>query len=232
LVAGRNISLNSANVFNLVALSFSLRFSRSHRIGQTRNVHIYRLITRHTIEENILKKANQKRELDDLVIQGGCFTTEFFKSLDPRALVTGAPSAANGAPSSSSTTTTTAIDMAPPDAAAWERAVAAADDAADAVALREARRELVINASEFVDPSQVSFFRVTLSLFRLVRSSITEVCLACLGWRSDCNRCHESNDIYDVDRRLGGDERCKQRRIRIGYRDARRYHLTLLYFRM
>lgn len=124
----------------------------SHRIGQTRNVHIYRLITRHTIEENILKKANQKRELDDLVIQGGCFTTEFFKSLDPRALVTG------GAQGTAATTATTtnANEMAPPlDVAAWERAVAAADEAADAVALRDARRELVINASEFVDPSQV-----------------------------------------------------------------------------
>jgi superfamily II DNA or RNA helicase len=60
---------------------------RCHRIGQTRDVHIYRLITRHTIEENILKKANQKRELDDLVIQGGQFTTEFFRDLDPRNLV-------------------------------------------------------------------------------------------------------------------------------------------------
>jgi len=30
---------------------------RCHRIGQTRTVHIYRLVTRHTIEENILKKV-------------------------------------------------------------------------------------------------------------------------------------------------------------------------------
>jgi SNF2 family DNA or RNA helicase len=40
---------------------------RAHRIGQTRNVHIYRFITEHTIEENMLKKANQKRYLDNLV---------------------------------------------------------------------------------------------------------------------------------------------------------------------
>ena len=32
---------------------------RAHRIGQTRDVHIYRLVTAHTIEENILNKANQ-----------------------------------------------------------------------------------------------------------------------------------------------------------------------------
>lgn len=59
---------------------------RCHRIGQTRDVHIYRLITEYTIEENILKKANQKRHLDDMVIQGGGFTTDFFKNVDIRDL--------------------------------------------------------------------------------------------------------------------------------------------------
>lgn len=33
---------------------------RCHRIGQTRDVHIYRLISQHTIEENIFKKAQRK----------------------------------------------------------------------------------------------------------------------------------------------------------------------------
>ena len=33
---------------------------RCHRIGQTRDVHIYRLVSDRTVEENILKKANQK----------------------------------------------------------------------------------------------------------------------------------------------------------------------------
>ena len=42
---------------------------RCHRIGQTRDVHIYRLVSLHTIEENILLKAKQKRDLDHLVIQ-------------------------------------------------------------------------------------------------------------------------------------------------------------------
>lgn len=53
---------------------------RCHRIGQTRDVHIYRLISEKTIEENILKKANQKRMLGDLAIEGGNFTTAYFKS--------------------------------------------------------------------------------------------------------------------------------------------------------
>ncbi len=39
---------------------------RCHRIGQTREVHIYRLVTEHTIEENILRKSDQKRALDHL----------------------------------------------------------------------------------------------------------------------------------------------------------------------
>ncbi|MQL86426.1 hypothetical protein Taro_018949 [Colocasia esculenta] len=62
---------------------------RCHRIGQTREVHIYRLISESTIEENILKKANQKRALDDLVIQSGSYNTEFFKKLDPMELFSG-----------------------------------------------------------------------------------------------------------------------------------------------
>lgn len=53
---------------------------RCHRIGQTRDVHIYRLVSEKTIEENILKKANQKRMLGDLAIEGGNFTTAYFKS--------------------------------------------------------------------------------------------------------------------------------------------------------
>lgn len=42
-------------------------------IGQTREVHIFRLITEHTIEENILIKAKQKRNLDILVMDHGNF---------------------------------------------------------------------------------------------------------------------------------------------------------------
>jgi len=50
---------------------------RAHRIGQTRDVHIYRLVTEHTIEENILVKAKQKRHLDYLVMDEGKFNTAF-----------------------------------------------------------------------------------------------------------------------------------------------------------
>ncbi|KAK4337266.1 hypothetical protein RND71_043264 [Anisodus tanguticus] len=53
---------------------------RCHRIGQTRDVHIYRLISEKTVEENILKKARQKKFLGDVAIEGGNFTTAFFKN--------------------------------------------------------------------------------------------------------------------------------------------------------
>mmetsp|Transcript_30733 Transcript_30733/g.73749 ORF Transcript_30733/g.73749 Transcript_30733/m.73749 type:complete len:691 (+) Transcript_30733:4144-6216(+) len=46
---------------------------RAHRIGQTREVHIYRLVTEHTIEENILIKAKQKKKLDIMVMDQGKF---------------------------------------------------------------------------------------------------------------------------------------------------------------
>ncbi|KAI0686705.1 SNF2 family N-terminal domain-containing protein [Cytidiella melzeri] len=46
---------------------------RAHRIGQIRDVHIYRFVSRHTVEEALLRKANQKRSLDDIVIQRGEF---------------------------------------------------------------------------------------------------------------------------------------------------------------
>ena len=46
---------------------------RCHRIGQTKTVHIYRLITLSTIEENIFKKSIQKIELNYVVMEYGKF---------------------------------------------------------------------------------------------------------------------------------------------------------------
>ncbi|CAG8895575.1 unnamed protein product [Penicillium egyptiacum] len=44
---------------------------RAHRLGQTRQVTVYRLITRGTIEERIRKRALQKEEVQRVVITGG-----------------------------------------------------------------------------------------------------------------------------------------------------------------
>jgi chromodomain-helicase-DNA-binding protein 1 len=43
--------------------------SRAHRIGQTKVVNIYRLISKGTVEEDILERAKKKMVLDHLVIQ-------------------------------------------------------------------------------------------------------------------------------------------------------------------
>ena len=57
---------------------------RAHRIGQTREVHIYRMVCKGTIEENILQKSMQKRELDHFAIQAGNFNTEHFTKKQAR----------------------------------------------------------------------------------------------------------------------------------------------------
>ncbi|KIO32390.1 hypothetical protein M407DRAFT_214347 [Tulasnella calospora MUT 4182] len=46
---------------------------RAHRIGQTRPVLIFRLVSAHTIETHILDRATQKRKLEALVIARGKF---------------------------------------------------------------------------------------------------------------------------------------------------------------
>jgi len=69
---------------------------RCHRIGQTRDVHIYRLVSEHTIEANILRKASQKQMLDDVVIQEGEFTTDYFNKLTVRDVIGDADADADG----------------------------------------------------------------------------------------------------------------------------------------
>lgn len=44
---------------------------RAHRIGQTKQVHVYRFVTENTVEEKILDRAAHKMRLDQLVIQQG-----------------------------------------------------------------------------------------------------------------------------------------------------------------
>lgn len=46
---------------------------RVHRLGQTKKVTVYRLITRDSIEEKIMERANQKDEMQKIVIKGNVF---------------------------------------------------------------------------------------------------------------------------------------------------------------
>jgi hypothetical protein len=46
---------------------------RAHRIGQQREVRVYRLITSTKIEEGIFNKATMKKDLDNKIIQAGMF---------------------------------------------------------------------------------------------------------------------------------------------------------------
>lgn len=53
---------------------------RAHRIGQKKQVHVFRFITESTVEERIVERAEMKLRLDAIVIQQGN-TTQVFPSL-------------------------------------------------------------------------------------------------------------------------------------------------------
>lgn len=123
---------------------------RCHRIGQTREVHIYRLISEHTIEENILRKSNQKRHLDHLAIQSGGFSGS----------AAAASAAASGKKSLASSDVrdllgADLLGAAPPKIDKisdedYKKAIAQAEDAADAAAAAEAEAEVAEeNAADF-----------------------------------------------------------------------------------
>lgn len=78
---GLGINLTGADMVLFFDLDWNFQIEaqcmdRAHRIGQTRDVHIYRFVSEHTIEENMLKKSQEKRLMDAMVIQDGEFNTE------------------------------------------------------------------------------------------------------------------------------------------------------------
>jgi len=56
---------------------------RCHRIGQKKEVHIYKLCSENTIEENILKKAEQKLQVMDAVMGEDEFNLKQFRNISP-----------------------------------------------------------------------------------------------------------------------------------------------------
>ena len=83
---GTGLNLTSANIvvhfdpwWNLAVQNQAT--DRAHRIGQKNVVNVYKLIVKDTIEENILKLQEKKRELADQILEGeglngGSFTKE------------------------------------------------------------------------------------------------------------------------------------------------------------
>ncbi|KJP89601.1 hypothetical protein AK88_00812 [Plasmodium fragile] len=64
---------------------------RCHRIGQTKDVHVFRFVSEYTVEENIWKKQLQKRKLDTICISMGNFS-----NLNNESLLVGAGHASVG----------------------------------------------------------------------------------------------------------------------------------------
>ncbi|RLN92278.1 hypothetical protein BBJ28_00019650, partial [Nothophytophthora sp. Chile5] len=125
---------------------------RAHRIGQTRDVHIYRLVSEHTVEENILRKAQQKRHLDFLVMSEGQFTTDFFSKASLRELMTGSTGA--GDVEELESEEESEEDEAEDESAelsfdAVENAMAQLEDEEDVVAMQGARAEVIQEQNEF-----------------------------------------------------------------------------------
>lgn len=121
---------------------------RCHRIGQTRDVHIYRLISERTVEENILKKANQKRMLGDMAIEGGNFTTAYFKQQTIRELFD-MPLEEPPGSSVSSVPEEEEETVASKQTHILEQALCRAEDEEDIRAATQAKAEQVAELAEF-----------------------------------------------------------------------------------
>ncbi|KAJ2952402.1 hypothetical protein O0L34_g6710 [Tuta absoluta] len=130
---------------------------RAHRIGQTRDVHVFRLVTAATVEENILRKADQKRKLGHLAIEDGHFTTSVLRQANIKELF-----GAENCTESSDTKENDEQKTGGAGAGAGqggagtagqggelETALAACEDEADALAARLARAEQRHDLAEF-----------------------------------------------------------------------------------
>ncbi|MEJ2577512.1 MAG: DEAD/DEAH box helicase [Kineosporiaceae bacterium] len=60
---------------------------RTHRIGQTRNVMVYRMVARDTIEEKVMALKERKAELTSSVLDGGDLASAALTAEDIRALL-------------------------------------------------------------------------------------------------------------------------------------------------
>lgn len=73
---GLGINLTTADIVVLYDSDWNPQadlqaMDRAHRIGQKKQVYVYRLVTENAVEEKVLERAAQKLRLDQLVIQQG-----------------------------------------------------------------------------------------------------------------------------------------------------------------
>ncbi|KAL3134959.1 Pharynx and intestine in excess protein 1 [Trebouxia sp. C0010 RCD-2024] len=129
---------------------------RCHRIGQTREVHIYRLVSEKTIEENILTKSDQKRQLDHLAIQSGGFNTEFLQKFNPRELLGVQPGGGDKAQAAPVAAAATAAGSGNAGLSAEEMqaAMRSVEDETDAAAAAALEQENAAELAEFtIEPA-------------------------------------------------------------------------------
>lgn len=131
---------------------------RAHRIGQTKEVHIYRFICKSTVEENILLKAQQKRHLDFLVIgegkfsEGSIFSSQNLQDMlgNTNAISDEFTSAGVSNSTSSSSAVSNGVSTSEGDFDV-EAAMAAVEDVDDLSALKSAIKEADAVEDDFND---------------------------------------------------------------------------------
>ncbi len=124
---------------------------RCHRIGQTRDVHIYRFVSEYTIESNILKKANQKRQLDNVVIQEGDFTTDYFSKITINDLLGKDNASNNSSDLSDDGMNRNELIFNSNTSNNLSKALEQAEDVEDANAAKVALNEINVDANDFTD---------------------------------------------------------------------------------
>ncbi|OII73738.1 SWI SNF2 family ATPase [Cryptosporidium ubiquitum] len=135
---------------------------RCHRIGQTRDVNIYRLVSEWTIEESIFKKQLQKRLLDDVVVDQGQFTSEFFTKGDIQKMVGSRSqnmlsSENNGIyvtrvlHESSTSELSTLVNANDSQKKEFEEVLAAVEDSDDFNALKKSSKEIAAENDDFIN---------------------------------------------------------------------------------
>lgn len=75
---GLGINLMTANVVIIYDSDWNPQndlqaMDRAHRIGQKKQVYVYRMITDESVDERIIERSELKMRLDSVVIQSVCF---------------------------------------------------------------------------------------------------------------------------------------------------------------